>query len=204
MTATAVFVEILFAGVQSIIWIVLILMGLYGVDPAQQVLQSVLGAEGLLFIILFALAYTLGIINDRMARWCFSYIPNKLLDKCNPSHYFEKKQILDVDPPKQHDRMKILASEGKVTELLDFIRSRVRIARATAFNVPIIMMASLFFIWKQHDKFPHSDTELTSPIGIALAVIGIGFVVECAAIAAFSMLLENYNRRKEQAVELCR
>jgi hypothetical protein len=37
---------------------VLIFLGLYGVHPVQQILQSVLDAEGLLIIILFALAYT--------------------------------------------------------------------------------------------------------------------------------------------------
>jgi hypothetical protein len=168
MTTTAVFAEILVGGIGALIWVVLIALSIARpstADAAAFFSHKDWAAPAL--PLLLAVAYALGIIVDRVA--------DSLFRKAVRKAHKESKT-----------RLRVLARGDKVTDFIEYIRSRLRIARVTTLNLILIT--------------------LTAPLSLKPAPAFATFVVLAALTlaAAFTMwrIGETYAARLCEAAKL--
>lgn len=129
MNTTVIFAELLVCGVQSFIWIAFFVSLLIGVDLRSFFLTW---QSGLVFA---ALAYALGVIFDRV--WDMFARP---VDLWIRRKYFNSSEELHLL------RIRIFSTQqSDFLSYIDYIRSRMRIARATLFNAFAGAFVSLLF-----------------------------------------------------------
>ena len=113
MATTAMFVEILIIGLQSLTWIVLLVASIFEIDNIS--IQDVAGWQNL--IIVFVLVNFKEFISRKSIKEAIKY-------KSLPSF--------------AEMRLRILMQNDALGKFMDYQRSRLRIARATVFNLPLI------------------------------------------------------------------
>lgn len=207
MNTTAIFVEILFAGVQSMVWIALLLLAFFGIAwPAA--LAGAHTWSALLAVVAFAAAYTLGIINDRCARWFFHlFLKDRTIERCYEAldkvvrilRRSRTEPGYEVDAEADGGRLAVAAKEGQLSDFLNFIRSRLRIARVTIFNTLLTMLASVLLIFLRGDELGFAPPQR---LGAVLIVVALCAVVMLGAFFALVMLDHNYKSRRRQAEKL--
>ena len=170
MSTTAIFVELLIAGMQASVWVTLFVISITGYDWVSYTLSELKGWVVLVTAILFAVWYTLGIVVDQLANVFVTIIinPKKLLLKfrwVNQRHH-QKNHIV-------RQRAAIAFQAGSHVSFLEFIRSRLRIMRSTAFNTLLIMVSTLFFILTKCDILG-----CASKWGLVVATVIIGTLLE--------------------------
>lgn len=155
MTSTTIFAEILVVGLQAAVWLgllFLLIADLKGINT-KAVLDIAVGLKEWAFLItvfVIGLAYTLGIVVDRLADSAVSYLEEKLFsdkERRDQTHKDLRKDALIVKLPSSVGlmRMRVMSKSPEMTKFLEYIRSRMRIARSTTFNlVPTIIAAILF------------------------------------------------------------
>jgi hypothetical protein len=115
---TAIVAELLVIGIEALVWVFLMAAAIVGYDDftgvASKWPQWAAAA-------LIPLAYALGIIVDRVA------------DRA-------VKPLLKKYPDIDALRLKVLTLDNAVTKFVEYIRSRFRIARATALNFALITL----------------------------------------------------------------
>jgi hypothetical protein len=169
----AVFAEILIVGLEAAVWILLTILTIFGndwVDPAE-----LEGWETLVTVLILASAYVLGVLMDRMA--------NTILTKLRPDR--------DKTPERKWAtaRLEIMARIGGVSliQFLEYLRSRVRIARGTVVNFFLIALATLAFGLAR-------TSASKSPKGIGFLVVSVAILlgISFASFFAWSRLNDNY------------
>lgn len=140
MTTTAIIVEILIVGMQAVVWLIFGVFTLFGYEWVPAVKNFLKGWEGLASIFAIGLCYTLGVFVDRAADCIFLLLrPQALL--------LRSKWIASRAKVAHSDhRMAVLSKEDRASLFLEYIRSRVRIARASVLNFFLITVLSLSFI----------------------------------------------------------
>lgn len=131
MATTAIFAELLIIGLEACVWLVLfsrIILGTSEVD-----ISVLKGWEALATIFVLGVAYTLGIVVDRLTDSLLHSIDVKLRNRWIPRR--------EGDPSVSERRLRIMAENERMAEFLDYLRSRVRIARSTVFNLALILVA---------------------------------------------------------------
>lgn len=188
MSTTAIFVEILIIGIQSVIWMSLFVLGVVGYDWIRTTYIDLDGWTNLVVVVLLALFYTLGIIIDRLADLFFMLIqPKKLLLK--------GKLLQRMFQQAQSDaRMEVLLQERRAIEFLGYARSRIRIVRATLLNLFFGIVAALFFILKRIDVLGGIPKQ-----GLVLVVLIVGILAGSLVFIVLGMLQITYDNRLTQA-----
>ena len=128
MTTTALFVELLVSGVQSMLWIGVLM--LIGCDPHRLiavVTQHSVGSS----VILLALAYSLGIVFDRVWDAMLNPIDKHIRAKTFP----DAEQVHRV-------RALLFSSDPVRAQFVDYIRGRIRITRSTVCNAMMIVLSA--------------------------------------------------------------
>ncbi len=135
MGTTDLFVELIVIGIGALTWIVLFTFSIFGFDwvPTEQ-LFSVPALFPLLSFI-----YIIGIITDRLADVIFG---NLWAPKILRKHYSSSTDEIN-------DRRLIYNADQFLANLMEYGRSRLRIARGWAFNSGIILIAFNFFVNNQ-------------------------------------------------------
>jgi hypothetical protein len=127
------------------------------------------GWELLLTVILLAICYTIGLLFDRFADWVFSGVSRRLKERIIPA------------PPEPYVVMRFKAAKGDeyLNRLFEYIRSRMRIARAAAVNFPLITVFGFTFVATKATGISQS-----AKLGllILIPVFGVAFSV----LAVFS------------------
>jgi len=179
MNTTNLFVELIVIGVGTSIWIILFVFSLFGFAwvPIDN-LSAIIAA-----IPIIAVIYVLGIISDRIADIIFGWIWVDDLRKL----YFDDRQDY------YNSRRIILTQSERLSELLEYGRSRMRICRGWTLNLVLIALTLNAFVWTNF-----SDSSFASPISvfgsISLLVLAFG------AWFAWRDLTQNeYRKIKEQA-----
>jgi len=158
MSTTTLFVEILIIGFESLVWIGLLLSIIW--NPHDALVQAKAYSEYALLwtTLLFALAYVIGIIIDRVADSVyklFRYTPRT----APPAAYREMRfRILDE-------------SEG-IGKFCEYQRSRLRISRATFLN--LIILTAVFPVWLIINNQTHLLTIAGSIIAGA-SLVGLSY-----------------------------
>lgn len=94
----------------------------------------------------------------------------------------------DVQKPSIRDRAIVLSKTGDAAAFLEYIRSRIRITRATAFNLPLITASAVMFILTRCDTLGcNSETALT------LVTTDLGSVFSLFAFVAYRALDVGYD-----------
>ena len=174
MTTTAVFAEILVGGVEALIWVALVALTI--AQPSKADYEAI----GKLHVwaapiapVLLVLAYALGIVVDRVADSLFKKIFGKTSDPADL-------------------RLQVLARGDKVTDFLEYIRSKIRVARVTTLNLAAITVAAGFFLGLCTSA---SCCQIFATIAVLLVLTG-------ASLFTTLRIGETYDTRLRQAVAL--
>jgi len=172
MTTTAVVAEILVAGAEALIWVVLIALSI--IQPRNfSWLGRLKDWTTPLTPVVVAVAYALGIIVDRVADSLFKYLFGGTSDPADL-------------------RLQVLARGDKVTDFLEYIRSRIRVARVTTLNLAVIMVALPIFL---------KVNTVATCCQIAAAVLALGGLT-IASVYTTRRIGRTYDTRLAQAVAL--
>jgi len=155
MTTTALLVDILLIGIQVLIWITGFVFSF--IFPAKLILTFSEKSPTIFLFILIAFSYTLGII--------FDYVIANLFAK------FKSKE--EKEAYREGLVISILSYDKEIQKFLDNQYARLRIVRATIYNLPLITIAACCFILK-------NETEVKLPSSLIILLIllmGIGLTI---------------------------
>jgi len=185
MATTAIFAEILIVGLQALVWLVLASVAILGVPSVD--VSSLEGWEGLITLAILAVAYALGIVVDRVADSVFDPFDRLLREKHIPSSPLSVPEM----------RLRIMSESEGMASFLDYVRSRVRIARSTAFNCALIVGAAILLDLRREATVGglvrHEWLVLTMVVGAALSAL---------ALFAWVRITKTYNWRLDQAYRI--
>lgn len=185
MNTTNIFVELVVIGFHTLIGISIIVLSFFGYENIE--------AEKLLTINLalpvLATAYILGILVDRIADRIFLAQDHKMRP---PGSEANSPSFLTM-------RFYILHKSSDIYAQLEYIRSRLRIARAAIFNFVLMTFSVLLFVWLQlGESLPAVSLILlyvgTLIVGAVLALVsyqswrGLVTSYSISTIRAYSML----------------
>lgn len=137
MNTTLIFAELLVIGVEGLVWIIFLILSLFGIDPIGKILMFFDGWETGFYFIVLTMVYVFGVILDRFADSLFRVTEERI----------RKETVGDLS-----DRFVVIRySLGKQNEYLnqqlEYTRTRMRIARASAINLPITAVFAAAFIF---------------------------------------------------------
>jgi hypothetical protein len=189
MATTAIFAEILIVGLQACVWLALFLTAVTG--PLQADISFLKGWEGLASTFVLGVAYALGILVDRLADSLLSPVDKRLRDRWLP----RKKG----EPSISQRRLRIMATDEGMAKFLDYLRSRVRIARSTAFNV-LLILTGLIVLGVQE------AASYRAPSGNKFLLVAgiIGPLLLALSLFAWARISKTYYRRLDQAYRISR
>ena len=179
MGTTDLFVELIVIGMGSTVWIFFLIISIFGFSWVD---FNKLFSLPALFPFL-SLTYVLGIVFDRISDTIFELIWAKELFR----KYYENKDDF------HDDRRFIYIHEGRLADLLEYGRSRLRICRGWALNSVLILLTLNFFVWT---KIPDSSLK------IQVSIFGSFLCIFLACGTWFSwykLTLNDFRRVKEQA-----
>lgn len=126
MATTAVFIEILLVGIQAVIWMVMLLLIIVGpAEAAKLDWEAIQSWVPLMSFTVLGIAYAAGVVIDKVADVLFTNVVGPFFGRKTDKGYGKKRLFV-----RQHG--------GDMTTFLDYVRSRVRIARSTALNIALI------------------------------------------------------------------
>ncbi|SRR5260221_8195813 len=185
MSTTVIFAEILIVGLQALIWIALMILSFFGVDfLSHSSFTNLSQWVQLIIVFVLAIAYTVGIFVDRISDSIFN-----LQDKT-----LRKTYLSDDLPSVSKMRIYIMSQNSTVNKYIDYIRSRARIARSTAFNLVFIE----FFLLVLY------SSKLTSKINSNLIFVISLLLLAALVTAAYSWkrISRTYYKRLEKAYKI--
>lgn len=135
MNTTDLFVEILVIGVGAFTWLAMLMLSAFGYSDVLP--SQIFSIPALLPVI--ALVYVLGILTDRIADILFEKL---FINSIRKKYYANTKQHFE-------DRRTILVYSERLSELLEYGRSKLRIVRGWALNFLLILVSLNIFIATQ-------------------------------------------------------
>lgn len=179
MSTTDLFVELIIIGMGSAIWIFFLITSIFGlswIDSSKFLSLTTL-------IPFLSLTYVVGIVFDRIADTLFEWIWAKKLFR----KYYENKDNF------HDDRRIVYVHEGRLANLLEYGRSRLRICRGWALNSILILLTLNLFVWTRIPDFH---------LKIQMSLFGSFFCIFLICGTWFSwyrLTLNDFRRVKEQA-----
>jgi hypothetical protein len=172
MATTAIFAELLVVGLQVLVWLTI---AVFGVTRAPLSIPSAAHDwSTLITLLVIAAAYVLGVLMDRISDSVFKHI--------------------DADPVRRGDpkvsiaRLTVASRSEPVWRFLEYVRSRLRIARATTLNLAIGTVATAFLLVRQRQP----------ACCVAFALIA-GTVAVCLALWVARRISKTYYERLMEA-----
>lgn len=193
MPTIAVLAELLVVGLQSLAWLYLGIALVFGADRLD--LAFIERYQEAALLALVALSYTTGVVVDRIAD-SVSMGLSKAIARVRGGTVEEPgKDGRDRSFPEM--RLMMLTAGGGIAEYLGYMRSRLRIARSTAFNLAItcVLLAAHALGLGQGVRIL-SDTAMA-----ALAFVGACYV---AAAWATRRIGATYDKRLVESNRLLR
>jgi hypothetical protein len=173
MSTTALFVELLIVGLQSMVWIITAIGAFWGFNwltDDSLVKSSSIIALGL--VVLLAVSYSVGIAVDRIADDLLT-CPNNWIKKnvarARAKKKIEKGQNVEEWSVKHYYVLHKSPGMGHVTE---YIRSRMRILRGLVINIPLTTVAACLGLTRQYNG--------TDKVSYLALIIVIGVILTSA------------------------
>jgi len=179
MNTTAIFVELLIAGIQASVWIMLLIFSFFGYDWFIVILPTLEKWVIVITAFLFAFWYTFGIILDQLSGSFLAIFNfNDLLLKSKWATNKSQRFLV---------QSAVLTKMGKSSDILEYIKSRLRVIRATAINSTLIMISLIIFISKRCDELG-----CQSKSQFIFITVGVGMVVVLLTLLALISLEIGY------------
>jgi len=159
MSTTSIFVEILIVGIEALIWIGLLLCTKWNLCRGLEILTEYKEYSALITTFLLALAYVIGIFIDRVAD-SFYRIFRYSYDKPLPETVGKM-------------RLRIMHDSEGMAKFLDYQRSRLRIARATVFNLFLTILVGSYWLVQHPNSNDMYVVRLMIVIGVFALVISL-------------------------------
>ena len=183
MKTTAIFAEVLVIGLQAVVWLSLFALSFSGVSwVARDALAELPDWTPLIAVFAIAFAYPLGIIVDRMADSIFHPLDLRI----------RAKVLRGSKPRPARMRLYILAKNEGVALFLDYIRSRLRIARSTSLNLVLLTLSAAVFL---------TTRNLTGELEV-IPLVASGVMLGLASLFAWYRISRTYYKRLRQAYEI--
>jgi len=182
MSTTDLFVELIIIGMGAAIWLLLLIFSAFGYDWVP--LEKVFSLAAL--IPFLSVVYVLGIVIDRIADTLFGKLwESSLLKKV----YRQGEQYLN-------DRRLIYIHPGRLGNLLEYGRSRLRICRGWTLNAAFILVSLNIFIWTRvAGNYWRVRLSIFGSLLLGLFAYGNWF-------SWYQLMLAYYSKIKQQAVFL--
>jgi len=165
VSTTTVFVELLIIGLESVAWLSLLISSLFGLDWLTTIAGIFEKADVFATIAVIGLAYVVGIVVDEI---CDSLI--------EPWAKRIRESVQSDTKLKMWDVQAYVFSHSEVaTSQLGYMRSRLRILRSSIFNIPLIIVFALLFLWTRAAV----TADLKAGITWFISVVGL-LLVGCA------------------------
>jgi hypothetical protein len=185
MNVTLLFAELVIIGIQVSLWLFCLILNIFGYDWLQR-LQS-LGLnnwQNIIVTFLLSLSYVLGIIFDRLSDRVFSK--------------WEKRVKGEVFPlPSIAVRFDLGKDNEYLNRQFEYMRSRMRIARASSINFGLTTIFVSLFILTRVQNLSRVEAWTYSS-----AIILLGALLTSAAIYAFDKSLRGFYRLLKVNYEL--
>jgi len=137
MSTTLLFVELLIAGTQVVIWFVLLILTIFDYKWTSNLsIQGVSDWQVLITATVLAFVYVLGILFDRLADLIFSKWDRSIAYKRFPDAPHTFAVI----------RFQLSKDNEYLNHQFEYTRSRLRIARASSLNFAITTIVALMFV----------------------------------------------------------
>lgn len=191
MSTTLLFVELLIAGIQVVVWFVLLILTVFGYEwifafPAEALRDWQL----LITAVILSFVYVLGILFDRLADLMFSKWDRSI----------GRQRFPDAPHSFSVVRFQITKDNEYLNHQFEYTRSRLRIARASSLNFALTTILGLVFVATRLQ-----GAENYSKLLIFIAVSGI-FLTSLAIItwyylvkSYFGLIRANYTAQMDQA-----
>ena len=134
MGTTIFFAEIFIIGLQAVVWVAVFAAALFGFHLADLPVVEGWGAAAAL--VFLALAYSLGLLADRLADALFSPLDHRMRPSIIP----------DKEAPVWQMRLHLIAKDDGLTRFVEYSRTRIRIVRAITFNL-LMLMVGIAALW---------------------------------------------------------
>jgi len=164
MNTTMLVVELLIAGTQVSVWLVMLVFALFGFDWLR--LDLLGGWTGLVVVVFLAFAYPLGVAIDRLADALYESWNRKLVKRALGS------QVASVAAL----RFEFGKENASLDRALEYARTRVRIMRATSLNMAVSTLVGVALVLA---RFPELATRTKAGLCLAILVAGTAIVVAC-------------------------
>lgn len=202
MQTTPIIVEILIVGIQALIWIILLVLSVFGHTNFPPADYAIAPWSSVMAVAVLAIAYSLGVVFDRLIKLVFSYLVptavvrffTRMALSANERREFDEAASASLDEQKRINEARVIIQlyHTDMMAVVEYIRSRVRIARATVFNTLLIMIAALLWLYNQP----------TEPKGyMVLSILIGGSAIMVLALMAYGVLDWKYKHRKWQVLE---
>lgn len=184
MSTTLIFAEILIVGFLALVWFGLMLgalLGIYTVD-----LSCLKGWETIISVFATALAYTLGVLVDRLS--------DSMLYKWDDS----LRRGIITEGEDEYSVMRLVPASNKdyegMAKFLSYVRSRIRIARSTVLNIILIVLGVMVYVLFSGASAYYGWNET----GIIILTSGFGLILAAGTLYAWKrMTISYYHRLKE-------
>lgn len=183
MTTTAIFVELLVTGLLALVWLILAILSFTGMPWNE--LAGFLGLkekEGISSILALGFAYVVGIVVDRISDSLFRRFDVRI----------RKSRIHAKVPSVSEMRLYVMSVNEKLSAFLDYLRSRLRLARSSALNFFLITLAAAIFSATRNSN----GRELV----FAITIGGLGLTL--ATGYAWYRISRTYYKRLVQSYEI--
>jgi len=184
MSTTLLFVELLIIGVEVTLWMLLLALAVF--DLSWLKAAATTGWENVLTVLFLAICYTTGILFDRFADWVFSGASEHLKERIIPN------------PPEPYVVMRFKAAKGDeyLNRLFEYIRSRMRIARASAINLPLIAVFGLILVATRATSISQS-----AKLGLFITIPVFGVAFTMLALFSWHRLMSAHLRLVKSSYE---
>jgi hypothetical protein len=183
MATTAIIAEILVTGLQATVWLAFASLSATGLNwITEETVIQLQDWAGLITVFVLGFAYTLGIIVDRVADSLLHPIDKR----------FRPKRFGSKLPSVANARLEVMSKNEELTRFLDFVRSRMRLARATCLNLILITLTAAVLLATQTSA---------GYLEIMGAVAG-GLILFSLSAFAWRRISQTYYKRLEQAYKI--
>ena len=156
MNTTALFSEILVGGIISTTWLILVVLGVL----EKSVLNEFFGKNQIAFGVVFlAYCYAIGVVLDRVWDWLTKPIDNKV-----------KKGLRIDNSMLKNCRNNIFSDKSEYPQYIEYIRSRMRIARMCLCNSLFLTISGIFC-------YLRNSISYESNIVILITLLGTAFMI---------------------------
>lgn len=175
MSTTSIVAEILIAGLQALGWVTGVVLTVFGTGWVP--VEAGSGWVPLLTVLAIAIAYTLGVIVNRVADTFLGWLRG--------------------EPGFGRERLRVLELDSAVSRFIEFQRSQLRVARATAVNTACGLVAWTLFILVRTDV-------AGSARGAGALVAGelLALVLLVSAYASHHWISESHERRVRDVLDM--